>query len=213
MQSISIILLAVLMAVAYGIAHDQVTARVCVEYFTIGHPPVFDTASPTLLGLGWGLLATWWVGLLLGVPLAFAARIGARPKRSAVSLVRPMMFLLAVNGGCAFLAGSTGYVAASKGWVRLVGTLAARVPEDRHVVFIADLWAHFSSYFVGFLGGAVVCTLVWMSRRASPTPNVRDAGQMAVAASVTLVLLCPCCRAAVAADEATDLSPRIEEPL
>jgi hypothetical protein len=33
--------------VVYGIVHDQVTARVCVEYFTVGHPPVFQTNSDT----------------------------------------------------------------------------------------------------------------------------------------------------------------------
>src|SRR5438105_3328307 len=40
MESAKILLLSVATAVAYGIVQDQVTARVCVEYFTIGHPPV-----------------------------------------------------------------------------------------------------------------------------------------------------------------------------
>jgi hypothetical protein len=86
MQSLAIIGLSIAAAIVYGILHDQVTARVCVEYFTIGHPPVFPTADPTLLGLGWGALATWWVGLLLGVLLAVVSRGGSRPKRNAVSL-------------------------------------------------------------------------------------------------------------------------------
>jgi len=41
----AIVLLCIVAAVVYGVVHDQVTARVCVEYFTIGHPPVFDTAD------------------------------------------------------------------------------------------------------------------------------------------------------------------------
>ena len=52
-----IVLLSIASAIGYGILHDQVTARVCVEYFTIGHPPVFSTDSPTLLALGWGTIA------------------------------------------------------------------------------------------------------------------------------------------------------------
>jgi hypothetical protein len=88
MQAISIVGLCIASAVVYGILHDQVTARVCLEYFTIGHPPVFATDSPTLLGLGWGIIATWWVGLFLGVPLAIAARAGRRPKRDVSSLMR-----------------------------------------------------------------------------------------------------------------------------
>jgi len=70
MEMVKIVLLCIVSAVVYGILHDQVTARACVEYFTIGHPPVFKTDSPTLLALGWGVIATWWVGLLLGIPAA-----------------------------------------------------------------------------------------------------------------------------------------------
>jgi hypothetical protein len=57
-QLLAIILYSVFAAIAYGIAHDQITARVCLEYFTLGHPPVFQTRSPTLLALGWGVIAT-----------------------------------------------------------------------------------------------------------------------------------------------------------
>ena len=46
MQWLAIVLLSVLTCVTYGIVHDQITARICVEYFTIGHPPVFDTDDP-----------------------------------------------------------------------------------------------------------------------------------------------------------------------
>jgi len=35
----------ILAAVFYGILHDQITARICVEYFTIGHPIVFGTET------------------------------------------------------------------------------------------------------------------------------------------------------------------------
>jgi len=49
--------------VAYGLVHDQVTVRVSLEYFTIGHPQLITTSSPTLLALFWGAAATWWVGL------------------------------------------------------------------------------------------------------------------------------------------------------
>ena len=65
MQFLAIVAVCVLAAVAYGIFHDQVTARVCVEYFTIGHEQIFGTDDPTLLGLAWGYWATWWVGVML----------------------------------------------------------------------------------------------------------------------------------------------------
>jgi hypothetical protein len=58
-ESLKIIVLCIVAAMVYGILHDQVTARVCVEYFTIGHPPIFHTDDPTLLAFGWGVIATW----------------------------------------------------------------------------------------------------------------------------------------------------------
>lgn len=51
MQSLKIIAMCVLLCVLYGVLHDQITARICVEYFTIGHPPISPTSDPTLLGL------------------------------------------------------------------------------------------------------------------------------------------------------------------
>src|SRR3954462_13168201 len=102
-ESVKIVLLCVGAAVLYGVLHDQVTARVCVEYFTVGHPPVFATGSPPPPGPGWGVIATWWVGLLLGIPLALAARAGARPRRSLRSLARPVATLLLVMGASALI--------------------------------------------------------------------------------------------------------------
>jgi hypothetical protein len=156
-------------AVAYGIVHDQVTARICVEYFTVGHPPVFGTNSPTLLGLGWGVIATWWVGLILGIMLAAAARAGQRPKRSPRSLARPILTLLGVMAACAAPCGWVGYRLATNHIVGLPARLAERIPPDRHAAFLADLFAHNASYGVGFLGGIVLCVMIWRSRgRASP---------------------------------------------
>lgn len=164
MQSLGIVLMCVAAAVCYGVVHDQVTAWVCVEYFTVGPPPVFDTDDPTLLGLGWGVIATWWVGLLLGIPLAFVARAGARPRRSVRSLVRPVARLLMIMTALALAAGVVGWLLASVGLVVLVGPIAHNLPADRHVPFLADLWAHSASYFVGFVGGIVVMVQVWRSR-------------------------------------------------
>src|SRR5262245_58692875 len=127
-EFLKIIALAVSAAVVYGIVHDQFTARICVEYFTIGHPPVFDTDNPTLIGIGWGFLATWWMGLLLGVPLAVAARAGSRPKRSLGSLTRPIVWLLGVMAIGAGIAGAIGWILATNGVVFLVGPIAHELP-------------------------------------------------------------------------------------
>jgi hypothetical protein len=164
MESLKILLLAVSAAVVYGIVHDQVTARICVEYFTIGHAPIFGTDDPTLLGLGWGVLATWWVGVLLGVPLVVVARAGSRPKRSAQSLVRPIGWLMLSAALGATIAGFIGWIAASRRWVWLDGRFAEEVPPEQHIPFLIDGFAHTASYGVGFVGGIVVLAVVWYGR-------------------------------------------------
>ncbi|GAA4429723.1 hypothetical protein [Bremerella cremea] len=157
MQALGIILLSVVACVTYGILHDQVTARICVEYFTIGHIPVLGgTTNPTVLGLVWGVLATWWVGVMLGIPLAFICRVGSLVKLSVRDLIKPMLVLMAVTGGLAAVAGVVGYVLASNGSVTLLGAMAERVPPEKHVAFLADLWIHGASYAGGFVGGVVL---------------------------------------------------------
>ena len=131
MQAAAIIALCIGASILYGILHDQITARVCVEYFTVGHPPIFGTDSPTLLALGWGVIATWWVGLMLGVPLAIAARAGHRPRRDVRSLVRPIARLLLVMAACALAAGILGFLLAKSGVLILAERFAARVRTER----------------------------------------------------------------------------------
>lgn len=171
MKYLAIVLLCIVAAIGYGIVHDQITARICVEYFTIGHPPVFPTDDPTLLGIGWGIIATWWAGAFIGIPLAFAARFGGRPKRPVLSLVRPIGILLGIMAGCAALAGIIGFVAATFHLVYLVGPIAARIPSDRHIPFLTALWIHNGSYAVGFIGGLVLCLKISQSRNRMDAMN------------------------------------------
>jgi hypothetical protein len=164
MEYLKIILLCVVAGVVYGILHDQVTARVCLEYFTVFHPPLFGTQSPTLLAFAWGFVATWWVGLFLGLLLALAARAGGRPKLTAADLVRPVGLLLVVMAGCALFAGITGYVVASRGVVPEPEWMMGALALSAYPGFAADLCAHNASYASGFLGGIVVCVLQFRRR-------------------------------------------------
>ena len=149
----------------YGIVHDQITARICVEYFIVGHEPVFDTESPTLLGLGWGVLSTWWVGLFLGLALAAAARLGRRAQRSPGSLVRPILVLLVIVGICATGAGVAGYFLGKSKSVTLAPHLTEKVPVEKHPRYMACFFAHTASYWVGFVAGGLNVAVVWASRK------------------------------------------------
>jgi len=169
---IAIIFLSVASAVIYGILHDQITVRVCLEYFTIGHPAIFGDQSPTILAILWGTVASWWMGLFLGIILALAATIGSNPLRSARSLVRPLLNLLAVMALSAVIAGIVGFGLASSGKIGLPPGMGRYIAQDRQSLFLADAFAHEASYGVGFLGGLILAGRTWVmrSRKVKTTP-------------------------------------------
>jgi hypothetical protein len=78
--------------------------------------------------------------------------------------VRPIALLLGVMAAAALLAGVVGWLLANAGVVVLSGSIARDLPQSRHALFLADLWAHSASYLVGLAGGTLVLVLVWRSR-------------------------------------------------
>ena len=167
-EALKIVLLSLSAAIVYGVLHDQVTAHLCVEYFTVAHPMIIPTTSPFLLAMFWGVFATWWVGLSLGVGLAVAARVGPAPRLGVAELAWPILMSMLLTGAAALLAGAGGAALMARGSVSLSGWLAETIPADRHVAFIADAMAHRMSYAAGGLGGlALICFTVWkrLSRR------------------------------------------------
>ncbi|WP_213981085.1 hypothetical protein [Sphingomonas sp. dw_22] len=159
-------LFATLAAITYGILHDQVTAHLCVEYFSIAHPPVFPTESPFLLALGWGIIATWWVGLPLGIGLAAAARLGKRPKLGIKALWKPIVLLMLGSAAAATLSGVTGAVLFANGLTPVPGGWDTVIPPAKHVAFTADAWAHSASYGFGLIGGLFLIVQTFHRRRA-----------------------------------------------
>jgi hypothetical protein len=161
MESLKIVLLCLAAAVGYGICHDQITARICVEYFTVGHPPIFGgTQDPNLLAFGWGVFATWWVGAMLGVPAALLARVGSRPKLGWRHFRIPLGVLTVLVALAAVVGGLVGYA--------VTGPLNAYyVPElgvQSSVPFAVAAEAHGAAYSVGFVGGVLVWGWIWWRR-------------------------------------------------
>lgn len=174
MQGLAIVVLSVVASIAYGIAHDLVTAHLCVEYFTIGHPKVIESQEPLALALTWGVLATWLLGLIGGLVLAAAARLGPYPKRTFRHLVKPLGFALLAMAVLSALGGVAGHIAASQGAVKLVGDAAWRVPADRQVAFLTNLWAHLAAYGAGSAAIVVVAAFTWRGRRSGKATASAD---------------------------------------
>lgn len=158
-------LFATLASVTYGVVHNQFTARLSIEYFTIGHPQIVPSTSPTVVGLAWGVIATWWMGAGLGIVLTLCARLGSkRPRLGVADSKWPILIVLGVMAVSAIVSGSIGLTLAKSDGVVLIGRLAERVPEDRHDAFLGAMWAHVASYVTGALGGLVLALWIWNRR-------------------------------------------------
>lgn len=159
-----IVLLAILVASGYGVIHDQVTVRLCPEYFTVAHPPLFPTSSPTVLGICWGVAATFGVGLVLGVLLALVSQSPGTPRVSVAELLRKMLTLVTVVSLVAAVAGVVGFQLSRHAIVSIPPAFADLIPVGRHHRFMAAWYAHGASYLVGVGGAAAVIYGIWRQR-------------------------------------------------
>jgi hypothetical protein len=154
----------------YGVLHNQISARVSSEYFTIGHRTLIQSTSPTLMGIAWGINSTWWVGLILGVLLASAGRLGRWEKRTARSFVRPVLILFAACGAASLLSGFAGYRLVSSGTVPFLPEMSRVIPLERQPFYIAALWMHTASYTAAAMGGLILTVRVAAGRLAGRKP-------------------------------------------
>jgi hypothetical protein len=165
--------------------HDQITARICLEYFTVAHRRIEGLTDPSAIALYWGVVATWWMGTFLGTALALAANVGRRPPCPFRSLIRPGLILLAVMFICATVSGVIGYL-----YAHMVSHFIVPPGEliDRPKLpgFIADSYAHGASYIVGLIGGFVLIARTWYIR---PTASEKKS-------VLTSILLAPAFAAA-----------------
>lgn len=163
-QKAKIVLLSTVAAIAYGVVHDQITARLCVEYFTIGHPPLFHTTSPTALGICWGIAATFGVGALLGVVLALVSQSEGLPPVPILRVSKSILGLLAVMAIAASLAGVTGFELSRRSIICVPATFAQLVPPSQHHRFMAVWFVHGASYLVGLAGASFIILRIWWAR-------------------------------------------------
>lgn len=165
MTNLKTVLLCLFGAVAFGVLHDLITANLCVEYFTIAHPKVIESQNPVLLAFVWGALATWWVGLILGILIMCFNSIGKVAKIPFSKIKRYVIRLLLIMPLTSLLAGLIGYLLAKTNAIHLIGELAETIPFEKQTAFLAVAWAHVSSYIVGLIGGVVICMKIWIQRK------------------------------------------------
>ena len=165
MEAAKIVLLSTAAATFYGIVHCLTSAHLCVEFFTLLPADPYAMTSPLALGLVWGIVGFWWIGFLLGLWVAVAARCGRRPPRTARSLVLPLAMHFSLTGVFAVLSGIVGYAYKLVGFVRLLPHLVNQLEFARHPDLIACLWSHRVAYLFQFVGATVLMVVIWRSRR------------------------------------------------
>jgi hypothetical protein len=146
LRSLGIVGLGLAAGVAFGLLQSAATALVLE----------FDPA---------GLLVHPVIGLILGLGLAVAARVGSRPKRSGRSLVKPLVLLLVAMAAFALGAGVVGFTLGRGGNVMLPDTLREQIPPAKWASYQACALANQASYNVAFIGGGMLVAWVWVSRK------------------------------------------------
>jgi len=149
---------------AYGIIHDQITAHLCVEYFTVVHPPIFHTQSPTVLAFCWGIAATVGIGAVFGSVLAEVSQSEGLPPYPILRLCRLIFVLLATTALAAFLAGLLGFELSRYSLISPPVAFAQLISPARHNRFMAVWFAHGASYLAGLTGGTFLILHIWNQR-------------------------------------------------
>ncbi|QDU64092.1 hypothetical protein Pan216_49810 [Planctomycetes bacterium Pan216] len=173
MEWLKFVGLGILLAVIYGLIHDQITVRLSLEYFTVAHtlPPFIPANSPTLIGLFFGVAATWWAGAILGGFLGLCARRGPEPRLVARQFVSPLLVVFGITALAAFGLGLAAYWYTSP--LSAEGTpliynneyFEKNIPVARQAGFFTAAVAHAASYAVSTLGVIILCIhTVWKRR-------------------------------------------------
>lgn len=149
----SFIFIAILVAGVYGILHDQITYSISPEYFTkfkyrqFGFEPEwFGGHRATVAAIGF--LATWWMGLFIGIPLGLLSFIFPDHKIIESVLKRSLLlvlFIAAIAGIIGFLYGNFFLVKDSVSW-----WLPDNLIDKSSFIVVGSI--HNSSYLGGIIG-------------------------------------------------------------
>ena len=145
----------------YAMLQDQFSVRLCPEYFTVLHNPINGLTDPTLLGITWGFLGSWWGGALLGYGAGLAATLGKQPPMTVKQLLKPMLCVIAFVAACTALAGISVAMNAD-GFSISINTLSIEaIPIQRRTPAFIVATYHLVVYAASVLG-SVVC-IVWIA--------------------------------------------------
>lgn len=165
------ILTGTLAAIVYGVVHDQITVRISPPYLMDWHPQIVPSRDPTVVALAWGVVATWWFGLILGAVLAAAATLGRRPPAPWDWIGRAIVgiFLFAAFG--AIVAGAVSKAVALELPKTFFGMFYAELSRPERQAFSQAAAIHEASYDAAGVATLVAAVLIFRRRLAKAPPE------------------------------------------
>ena len=155
----------------YAMLQDQVSARLCPEYFTVLHQPIRGLTDPTLLGITWGLLGAWWGGAIMGYVAGTCATVGPRHPMTVRQLVRPMLVLVGAVAVVTAIAGFSVWRHAEIFGITTIGNgYHVFIPPERQQAAFVVACYHFVAYATGIVGSVALCVWITRRRRAAASP-------------------------------------------
>jgi hypothetical protein len=151
---------------AYAVVQDQISARLCPEYFTAFHNPIPGVKDPTLLGILWGVLGAWWGGALMGYALAVAATAGPHPQWQQKQLFKPAACVIAVTALASLVTGLNVHHHCDMLGVQLSPDWNEHLPPERHRACLTVACYHMAGYATAIVGSIAACVVIGRARAA-----------------------------------------------
>ena len=170
---LSMLIIVPLIAGVYGISHDQITYSISSEYFTHFKFIQFNIdenlrESERLAAAIVGFLSTWWVGVILAIPLGL---IGFRKmdfityRKSRIQSIKILFLVAIIFGVIGYIVGLI-YTSSMTDWPMNVGARPGNVSKLTNSLLQIKYWDNFMvvgtihnfSYF-GVLVGLLVALI------------------------------------------------------
>jgi hypothetical protein len=158
----------------YAAVQDQVSARLCPEYFTHFHNPIPGLSDPTLTGIAYGFLGAWWGGALFGYFAGITATVGKRPPLAVRQLLLPMGLAVAAVAGVSAITGGAVALYADGLMVEVNQYAAGPVPAARRRWLLVVCCYHLAAYVSAVVASLTCC--VWIARERARRARTGEPG-------------------------------------
>jgi hypothetical protein len=137
-----LILSAIILAALYGALHNQISFTISNEYFTNNKFIQFgiENIQPRIGASLVGILATWWMGIIIGLPLSLVALIYKKPKDMLFSTYKAYLVIII-----------TVVIAGISGIIYGIISISNEQPASSYYFTLAGTMHNFS-YLGGLLG-------------------------------------------------------------